>query len=238
MRRRGALALRLALMADPGLAIERGLETVRRARLERAADPALAQRVDAVKRYQHRRFENDYADLLASERYGPAARFFLDDLYGPVDYSARDAQFARIVPALRRLLPRELLATVVQLIELHALSEELDHAMARRVPVGIELDDRAYRSTWQQVGRRADRALQVDLTLAVGRALNQHAHKPLLGTTLRLMHGPAQAAGLGQLQSFLQRGLAAFKSMRGADAFLSRIGEHERQMIERLYESP
>lgn len=225
-------------MPDAGLAIERGLETVRRARLERAADPALAQRVDSVKRYQHRRFESDYADLLASERYGQAARFFLDDLYGPADYSARDAQFARIVPALRRLLPRELLATVVQLVELHALSEELDHAMARRVSGGVALDHRAYRSAWQQVGRREARMQQVDLTLAVGRALDLHAHKPLLGTTLRLMHGPAQAAGLGQLQSFLQRGLVAFKSMRGADAFLSRIGEHERQMIDQLFEPP
>ena len=84
-----------------------------------------------VKRYQHRRFQHTYADLLASPRYARSARFFLDDLYGPEDFTRRDEQFARVVPGLMRLFPRELVGTVMSLGELHALSEQFDTAMAR-----------------------------------------------------------------------------------------------------------
>ena len=36
-----------------------------------------------------------HADLLASERYHDAARFFLEDLYGTKDFSACDARVRR-----------------------------------------------------------------------------------------------------------------------------------------------
>ena len=68
-------------------------------RRRRAADRDLARRVIALKSYQQLRFSHTYADLLASARYAPAARFFLDELYGPNDFTRRDAQFARVVPA-------------------------------------------------------------------------------------------------------------------------------------------
>ncbi len=60
-----------------------------------------------------------------------AARFFLDDLYGPEDFTRRDEQFARVVPGLVRLFPQEIVGTVISLGELHALSEQFDTAMAR-----------------------------------------------------------------------------------------------------------
>ena len=73
------------------------LEAVERERAARDQDAELAQGVARLKAYQQRRFARSYADLLESPRYGAAARFFLDDLYGPRDFSERDAQFARIV---------------------------------------------------------------------------------------------------------------------------------------------
>src|SRR5687767_7362757 len=88
------------------------LQTVAAERERRAACADLQRRVVALKAYQQRRFAHSYADLLATARYGPAARFFLDELYGPRDYSDRDAQFARVVPALVRLFPRETVDTV------------------------------------------------------------------------------------------------------------------------------
>ena len=56
------------------------LAAVQRERERRAASPDLMAGVQAVKAYQHKRFEETYADLLRSGRYGPAARFFLDEL--------------------------------------------------------------------------------------------------------------------------------------------------------------
>src|SRR5260221_1225907 len=95
-------------------------------RRRRARQPGLSRAVAAVKAFQQRRFATTYGDLLASARYGNASRFFLDELYGPSDFSHRDTQFARVVPALVRLFPSEVVQTVATLAELHALSETLD----------------------------------------------------------------------------------------------------------------
>jgi hypothetical protein len=207
---------------------------VARLRAERAADPVLADRVAAIKRYQHDRFSGDYADLLASERFGEATRFFLNDLYGPVDFADRDAQFGRVVPAMARLLPDEVMQTVAQLAELHALSESLDQEMARYLDAGA-IDDRSYRAAWLAVDRREDRESQLGLLISVGTSLDRHTRTPLLPAALRLMRGPARAAGLMQLQSFLERGLAAFVSMHGAQEFLATILGNERRVIDDLF---
>ena len=92
-------------MAANSTSILSQLDIVARERASRATDPALAASVEAVKAYQQRRFAATYSDLLHSPRYAGAARFFLDELYGPRDFSERDAQFARVVPALVRLFP-------------------------------------------------------------------------------------------------------------------------------------
>jgi hypothetical protein len=48
------------------------LDAVRIERQQRLDNPQLRVRVDAVKRFQQRRFEFTYADLLASTRYRAA----------------------------------------------------------------------------------------------------------------------------------------------------------------------
>ena len=62
--------------------------------LRRAALPGLLEKVIAVKTFQQRRFSHTYADLLLSARYGAASRYFLDELYGPNDFTTRDVQAA------------------------------------------------------------------------------------------------------------------------------------------------
>jgi hypothetical protein len=216
--------------------ILRDLQAVADERARRAADPALAARVDAVKRYQHQRFARSYADLLADARYADAARFFLDDLYGPEDYSERDAQFARIVPALARLFPPALLATVADLTALHALAERLDSAMARTLDTD-DVNPRSYLRAWQASGSRADRERQIELMLAVGRALDGYTRNPVLRHSLKLMRGPARAAGLGALQRLLERGFDTFSALRGAEAFLEVITRRESALAARLFDA-
>ena len=221
-------------MNESGEAILRCLRDVAAERAHRAADPALAAQVAAVKSYQHSRFERTYADLLASERYTRAARFFLEDLYGPGDFTRRDDQFARIVPALVRLFPSELVGTVSSVAELHALSEGLDTATARAGGAALP-GEAAYANAWRAVGRPADRERQIALMVEVGRALDRYTRKALLRQSLRLMRGPAQAAGLGALHGFLVAGFETFRAMRGADEFLSTIARRERELAATLF---
>ena len=116
-------------MTGPADAILAHLKEVDAERHARAALPELNAKVVALKEYQQRRFAQTYADLLLSARYGAAARYFLDELYGPTDFTRRDDQFARVAPKLARVFPHDLAETIAALAELHALSEALDSAM-------------------------------------------------------------------------------------------------------------
>lgn len=200
----------------------------------RAADAALAAKVHALKLYQQRRFEKTYPDLLADPRHAKASLFFLNELYGPTDFSQRDAQFARIVPALVRLFPKDVAHTVQALTALHAMSERLDTAMAQQLD-RTEWDAAAYLRAWQAVGEPGSRAQQIELILDVGRALDVYTRSPMLRHTLRLMRAPAKAAGLFSLQQFLEGGFDTFRAMRGADHFLQTVDERERAMAALLF---
>lgn len=222
-------------MNPTGLAILEHLRTVDGERIARSRDPVLAERVTAVKTYQQVRFANTYADLLNDSRHAAAARFFLNELYGPHDFAQRDTQFARIVPALVRLFPDEIVRTVAALAALHALSEVLDGAMGRHTTT-LPLSRAAYVAAWQATGRSTDRDRQIELTIDVGRALNRYTRNPVLRHSLRLMRAPSRAAGLAELQSFLERGFDTFGAMRGAHRFLAMISERERALAKRLFE--
>ncbi len=203
-------------------------------RTAQQADPAQRQRVRLLKAYQAQRFERTYADLLATARYRAATRFFLDDLYGPQEFSERDTQFGRVVPALVRLFPHAVVVTVDQLGQLHALSESLDDHTARHIGDGPP-DAAAYIHAWQATGRAEQRAQQIALTVAIGRALDGFTRSRLLRTSLRVMRGPAQAAGLSALQDFLEAGFDAFGGMRGADPFLATVGQREQALADALF---
>ena len=209
------------------------LRQVEGQRARRLAEEGLGAKVDAIKLFQQRRFSLTYADLLASERYGPAARFFLAELYGPTDFSRRDAQFARVVPALVRLFPRSIVDTVSALVGLHALSESLDTAMGEQLHSTI-VSSTVYSEAWRNCGTRGDRERQLELTLGLGTSLDRLVHKPLLLKSLRLMRGPAQKAGLGEIQALLEKGFDAFTAIRGADDFLKLVASREQALAQRL----
>ena len=203
-------------------------------RRRRAADPELGRRVIALKAYQQLRFSHTYGDLLASDRYGPAARFFLDELYGPSDFTRRDTQFARVVPALVRLFPREIVQTVATLSRLHALSESLDTEMGSRL-LSAPLDAEAYTIAWRATGRATDREQQIALTLDVASMLDRLTRKALIRNSLRLMRGPARAAGLSELQLFLEAGFDTFRAMGGAEDFMRIVDEREHMLSGALF---
>jgi hypothetical protein len=210
------------------------LHQVQLQRQLRKSTPGLEAAVAWIKAYQQRRFSHTYADLLSSPRYGGAARFFLGELYGPKDFSERDAQFARVVPALVKLFPQEIVATVHTLAGLHALSESLDSDMG----AALNTDERsatAYVRAWQHVGRAHDREEQISLTLVLGEALDRLTRKPLLRHSLRMMRGPARAAGLQQLHAVMECGFDTFHAMRGAQDFLSTVATRERQLAAALF---
>ena len=53
-----------------------------------------------------------------------------------------------------------------------------------------------------------------------------------------MMRGPAAAAGLAELQHFLEQGFDTFKAMRGAEDFLGTVREREQALASALFDAP
>jgi hypothetical protein len=200
-----------------------------------AANPILAGALDRLRKWQAARLRNTYADLAADARYAQAIAFFQNDLYGSGDFSRRDADLLRVVPAMVRLLPAGAVACVAQAVELNALSHELDRLVLERLPradSGFTVAD--YCRAYRRAGEFSARRRQIELVGAVGRALDHYVHKRMVRSAIVLMRKPVHMAGLGALQDFLERGFAAFHAMHGADVFLSLVHERETALHELL----
>lgn len=194
---------------------------------------------DRLRQWQADRLGRTHRDLLESERYGPAAEFFLTDLYGPGDCARRDADVMRVMPTAERLLPESGLKVLAQAIELDALSEELDYLMVvalRRSGAIGRLTATAYALAYREVGEPERRAHQITLVTELGMTLDRLARKPFLGTTLKLVSGPAHLAGLGELFSFVERGYRVCHQMGRANEFLETIASRETAIMTALFD--
>lgn len=213
---------------------------VERLREESRSSPEIGQAVVRVKRLQAARFAGTYADLLGSAAYGPAAHFFLEELYSDRDYRDRDAQFARIAGAVETFFPKDVAQTAASLARLHALTESLDHSLARAIPLAEAEDAGAYVRAWKAVDRRQDRQRQLDTVMTIGTEMARITRLRGLRTMLRMMRGPASAAGLSSLQGFLESGFDTFAAMAkhdgGAERFLQTIREREQRLLDLLFD--
>ena len=189
--------------------------------------------------WQSQRLERSFEAFLEDPARRPAARFFLTDVYSDHDYSRRDADIARVIPMMQRLLPGPLLDTIGTGIELGALTHAFDLRMAEALqalaPRRRTLDAALYARAYQQVGLPRLRARQIELIYEVGHGLAAALRMPGVGTLLKLSRLPARAAGLSELQSFLERGFAAFADLGDAQGFLADIRRNEGEVMQRLF---
>src|SRR6476659_2817428 len=124
--------------------LEQHLRQLRALRGEGGRAPA---RLAELKRWQAQRLERTYADYASQPRYEAATAFFIDDLYGPKDFSSRDEAMLRILPVMTRVLPASAVETAALAIELEALSEDLDHRLAAALAPG-PLDEASYSAAY------------------------------------------------------------------------------------------
>ena len=195
---------------------------------------ATSGRVAELKRWQTERLNRTYADLQATPRYRAATKFFVEDLYGPKDFSARDAAMLRMVPVMVRILPAKAVETAALSIEVEALSEELDHRLAAALG-DAPLDEESYARAYRASASPEERRRQIQLVVDAGHRLDDLVGWPFVYRTLKLMRKPAQFAGLSDLQDFLERGFQAFDAMGGADEFLGIIQSRETAILNRLF---
>ena len=218
-------------------ALVRELERARAMHAARAQNPILAGALERLSDWQSRRLAVTYADLARDPRYAEAIAFFQTDLYGPQDFSRRDADLARVVPMMARMLPESVILTVAKAMELSALSHELDMRVNEFLPrADAQFTVEDYCRAFRRAGRVPERKRQIELIGEVGMALDRAVGKPLIRSALALMRAPARAAGLGELQTFLERGFDAFRRMKGAETFLATIRDRETGIVTAIFD--
>lgn len=193
--------------------------------------------LELLQGWQRSRLAESYDDLVRQDRYRAAGEFFLDELYGGLHFRERDAQVERVLPVMVRMLRDDMLLALAEAFELQSLSLSLDVGMALLLADRgwNELDIGRYADLYRACGRREERERQIELIHRIGLELNELVHHRLVLWMVKTVRKPARAAGFGQLQSFLETGLYAFRSMGDGTPFIEAIYERESQAMQRLF---
>ena len=217
----------------PRDALERLLARKHELEQHAATDDESSSKLHELRRWQQRRLEQTYGELRRQPRFAPALDFFLTDLYGPDAFSRRDADLRRALTPLKRALPGRLLELLCMALELQILTLELDEQMAAKLTLR-SIDAETYTEAYRAVGRSIDRERQIDLIVQIGRDLSDIVRQRWMGPALRAAHMPAHLAGLGVLQSFLERGFHAFRRIGDASELLETIRRRETELMSSL----
>lgn len=193
--------------------------------------------LEVLQDWQRRRLATTYRALISQARYGAAGDFFLDELYGGLNFRERDQQVERVLPVMVRTMPDNMLLALAEAFELQALSLSLDVDMAAALrEFGWNgLDTHRYGEVYRRCGRPRDREHQIALIGELGMKLNELVHHRLVMFLVRTLRGPARAAGFGLLQNFLESGLNAFQVMGDGSEFIETIWHNEERFMQRLF---
>jgi len=208
---------------------------------------ALAERLDEagfpraelehLQDWQRRRLAKSYQALISQARYRAAGDFFLDEIYGGLNFRDRDQQMERVLPVMVRTMTDNMLRVLAEAFELQSLSLSLDMDMTTAlIQSGRgELNTGRYGEIYRRCGRPQDRERQIDLIGHLGTELNKLVHHRLVMFLIRTLRGPAHAAGFGLLQTFLENGLKAFQIMDDGTEFIQTIWQNEERIMRRLF---
>ena len=169
-----------------------------------------------------------YSEFEEHPETAAAVEFVISDLIG-TGISSRDADMARIIPVMTRLLPANALQATASAMELNAraLAINLDicQHLSPQLEAGAGFSEREYCEAFRGSTSLDECHELIDLTITLGHTLNRLVHNRLLGATLRAMHYPAHAAGFAAMQDFLEKGFATFRAIEDIDYFLDRFAD-------------
>lgn len=193
---------------------------------------------DALQRWQQQRLARSFEDFNRQEGYRPAVEFFLSEIYGGLDFRKRDQDMSRVMPVMVRFLPDRALNTMSEAFELQAISLEFDIEMATWMQTGCvsELDMQSYGEVYRACSDRPGRERQIQLIRKLGYDLDSLVQKPFVNYLVRLLRGPAHAAGFGELQEFLESGLESFRALEDTEYFVETIYDREWAAMRKLFD--
>ncbi|WP_460312175.1 FFLEELY motif protein [Aliiglaciecola aliphaticivorans] len=201
---------------------------------EHTLEAQLTEPLRALQHWQTKRLLATHQDLWQNKRFRPAMGFFIDELYGPKDFSQRDQELARVVPKMAKIIPKQALESLEAALRLNSLSLALDIALTEHLnaaPVNRE----SYALAYVKSDNQAQREEQIVLLERLGVDLADVVKIKGISTLLMLSRKPAKMAGVESLHQFLESGFKAFKKLGNVDEFIQPIITRERALKNALF---
>lgn len=191
----------------------------------------------ALQALQSDRLRRDYADLAAEPQYRQVGEFFFTELYGPRDFSARDAQ-ARRLHLLVQGFPGVVLRDVEQVLDLLDLTQHLDDQVVEKlieIDAPLTFDIETYEHAYRVADNYADRVRQIELVRISLYNVARLTRNPLLGMALERTRGLAEMTGMTDIHRFLRVGYKATQPVRDMPRFVETISVREMNRLDRIY---
>lgn len=192
----------------------------------------------ALQIFQANRLRRDYRDLAEVPQYTLVGEFFFTEIYGPKDFSDRDAQGRRLQQIVH-LLPGVAARDVEEVLELLELTNRLDDGLARAMlaaQLGVGFDEPTYERFYRAADNYDQRLRQLQLIDSSLRNVFTLSRSSLLGMALHRSRLVARLAGVEAVHGFLTRGYDALHRVSQIDTFAVTIYNRELQRLNRIYE--
>jgi hypothetical protein len=193
-----------------------------------------------ILRHRSARMFAAYADLRQQGRYAAAVDFLINDLFGPNSLCYRELGLQKAEATMLRVLPEGLLQAVGQAVEFSLLTMRLDLKLAEILDsmgtTGTP-DEEKVIVALRMTAAYEDYRRQIGLVLEIGGEIESIVHKPFVTIGLKMCRQPARMMGLGELQDYLERGVAAFKRMRDSAEFFRVFQQRETLYLQSVFES-
>jgi hypothetical protein len=202
--------------------------------MQEIADKAgLIPAIRDVQTWQCKRLLVSHQQMYQQNRFKPAVEFFINELYGPNDFSQRDQDIARIVPKMSKFLPEKALQSLASALHLNTLSFELDFALAKKLE-STEINRDSYAKAYVSCDNLASRQQQIDYIRTLGNDLAEVVKMKGISSLLFISRKPAKMAGVLALHEFLEKGFKAFKNIGNVEDFIVPVVNKEHQIMQQL----
>jgi hypothetical protein len=192
----------------------------------------------ALQSFQAQRIQRDHRELAAESQYLRIATFFSEEMYGPRNTSARNAQ-ARRMHQLARVVPGLAIRDVEPALQLLELTEQLDISVVEQLMVlaaPIDFDEELYEQAYRLADNYDARMAQLDLVRKALLNVHRMARNPLLGAAFQRTKGIAQTLGMGDIHRFLHVGYQSIQPVRNIERFVVAVYDHEKRRLDRIYD--
>ncbi|MBI4859447.1 MAG: hypothetical protein HY815_04195 [Candidatus Riflebacteria bacterium] len=202
------------------------------------APPTLLEMKVQLQKHQIDRLRGTYADLMEYPLYVNLAEFFFTDLYYVGDRTERNESFLKLYTHFEQLFGKVLLRGIHDLLEFHALSEDLDDDVARllvKMGVGLGFTSEDYERAYRYADNYPERVHQIEIMEVNLYFVHRMSQRRIIGVLLSTMQATARLLGASPMIDFLDRGYTAFRTVKDISYFVTTIKTREQTRLDRIY---